>query len=114
MPKQPKWDATFLDESMDVIREMVDDAIASRRKVFEETYTMHSLVGPRRDDHDHGEARATPLTHPPPPGRRGHERRRRAWQRKLQSKSDARSRVAARSTARRCTPVAKRRTDFAA
>lgn len=46
MPKWPKWDASFLDESMNVVREMVDDAITSRRKVFEETYTMHSLVGP--------------------------------------------------------------------
>lgn len=46
MAKQPRWDATFLDESMHVVREMVDDAIVSRRKVFEETYTMLSLIGP--------------------------------------------------------------------
>lgn len=43
MAKQPRWDAPFLDESMDTIREMVDDAIKSRRKVFEETYTMTSF-----------------------------------------------------------------------
>lgn len=42
---QPKWDATFLDESMDVVREMVEDAIKSRRKVFEETYTMTTYRG---------------------------------------------------------------------
>lgn len=40
MPKQPRWDAVFLDESMNIVREMVDDAINSRRKVFEKTYTM--------------------------------------------------------------------------
>jgi hypothetical protein len=40
MPRYPVFDPTFLDESMDTIREMVDDAIKSRRKVFEETYTM--------------------------------------------------------------------------
>jgi hypothetical protein len=45
MPNKLRWDAGFLDESMAVVREMVDDAIQSRRKVFEETYTMHSLVG---------------------------------------------------------------------
>lgn len=47
MPKQLRWDAVFLSESMDIVREMVDDAIKSRRKVFEETYTM-TTYGPSR------------------------------------------------------------------
>lgn len=45
---QPKFDPTFLDESMEIVREMVDDAIKSRRKVFEETYTM-TAYGQRVD-----------------------------------------------------------------
>lgn len=42
---QPKFDPTFLDESMETVREMVEDAIKSRRKVFEETYTMTTYLG---------------------------------------------------------------------
>lgn len=43
MPKQPLWDETFVETAMDEIQEMVEDAMKSRRKHFEEAFTMTTM-----------------------------------------------------------------------
>lgn len=40
---QPLWDPDFIDTAMDEIKEMIEDAMTSRRKVFEETFTMTAM-----------------------------------------------------------------------
>lgn len=43
MPTQPLWDPEFIDTAMDEIKEMVEDAMKSRAKSFEETFTMTAM-----------------------------------------------------------------------
>lgn len=41
----PAWDETFLECTMDDIKETLTDALKSRRKVFEERITITNLRG---------------------------------------------------------------------
>lgn len=41
--REPAWDETFWDLMLDDIKESIEDARKSRRKVFEETITMQNL-----------------------------------------------------------------------
>lgn len=43
MPKPPLWDPDFLESCMEEVEEMVTDAMKSRRKHFEETFTMTAM-----------------------------------------------------------------------
>lgn len=42
---EPAWDETFLECTMADVKETIQDAIKSRRKVFEERLTIHNLRG---------------------------------------------------------------------
>lgn len=43
VPRQPGWDQTFMECTMDDLQETLTDALKSRRKVFEETITIQNL-----------------------------------------------------------------------
>ncbi len=43
MPKQPLWDPDFLETALEEIQEMIEDAMKSRAKHFEETFTMTAM-----------------------------------------------------------------------
>lgn len=43
MAKRPLWDQDFIECAMEEIQEMVEDAMKSRRKHFEETFTMTTM-----------------------------------------------------------------------
>ena len=40
--RDPLWDETFLECMMDDVKEVIEDAKKSRRKVFEQAITMES------------------------------------------------------------------------
>lgn len=43
MASQPLWDPEFIETSLDEVKEMIEDAMKSRRKRFEETFTMTAM-----------------------------------------------------------------------
>lgn len=43
MPKAPLWDQDCIEASVDEVKEMIEDAMKSRRKHFEETFTMTAM-----------------------------------------------------------------------
>lgn len=40
---QPLWDPDFIETAIDEVKEMIEDAMKSKRKHFEETFTMHAM-----------------------------------------------------------------------
>lgn len=45
VPRHPAWDETFMECTMDDLQETLQDALKSRRKVFEERITIRNLRG---------------------------------------------------------------------
>ncbi|MCC7369670.1 MAG: hypothetical protein IT306_14670 [Chloroflexi bacterium] len=45
MARNDAWDDTFMELMLDDVKESIEDAIKSRRKVFEHRITMSSLRG---------------------------------------------------------------------
>lgn len=43
MPKPPLWDPDFIESCMEEVEEMVTDAMKSRSRRFEETFTMTTM-----------------------------------------------------------------------